>query len=105
VDSQSGGKNSQLRLGDVLRDIDHIDENLTIYGEEGQPIGPSILVALIDEEITGQPKGMTYLLEVHLVRDVLRVWKSWRGGREPNIEEACSAVGFYAAHDAYQPVE
>ncbi|MGV9652145.1 hypothetical protein [Streptomyces sp. NPDC003554] len=89
----------------MLRGIDQFDGDLTIYSENGQPVGPSTLVAMIDEEVADRPEGMSYLLEVHLVRDVLRVWKSWRGGREPNAEEASAAVRFYATHDAYQPVE
>jgi hypothetical protein len=105
VDSQSGDESSRLRLADVLLDIEHIDDDLTIYRESGQPIGPSIRVALVDEEADGEPKGMSYMLEVHLVRDVLRVWKSWRNNREPNIEEACVAIDFYSTHDTFQPVE
>lgn len=105
MDSQSGDETSQLRLADVLRDIDEIDGDLTLYVEEGRPVGPSTLIALIDEELADPPQGLSYLLEVHLVRDVLRVWKSWRDGREPDIEEACSAISFYAVHDAYQPAD
>jgi hypothetical protein len=105
VDSQSGDETSQLRLADVLRDIDEIDGDLTINIEKGRPVDPSTLIALIDEELAGPPEGVSYLLEVRLARDVLRVWKSWRGGRDPDIEEACSAVSFYAVHDAYQPVD
>jgi hypothetical protein len=95
----------------VLRDIDEIDEideidgDLTIYIGEGRPVDPSTLIALIDEELAGPPEGVSYLLELHLVRDVLRVWRGWRGGDEPDIEEACSAVSFYAVHDAYRPVD
>jgi len=105
VDSQSGDESSQLRLADVLRDIEHIDGDLTIYRERGPLVDPSIRIRLVDEEIDGEPEGMAYLLEVHLVRDVIRVWKSWRSGREPSVEEACAAIGFYAAHDAFQPVD
>ncbi|HEV7451041.1 MAG TPA: hypothetical protein VGO16_06565, partial [Pseudonocardiaceae bacterium] len=66
MDSQSGDETSQLSLADVLRDIDEIDGDLTIYIEKGRPVDPSTLIALIDEELAGPPEGVSYLLEVHL---------------------------------------
>ncbi|WP_157856326.1 hypothetical protein [Actinacidiphila yeochonensis] len=103
VDSQSGDESSQLRLGDALRDLDELDGELTIYVASGQTVDLAIPAALVDEGIDNQPEGMAYLIEVHLARDVLRVWKAWRDGQEPTREEACSALSYYASHDAYQP--
>lgn len=105
MDSHFGDESSQLRLADLLRNIEQVDGDLTIYREAGPLIEPSSRVALVDEEADGEPEGMVYMLEVHLVRDVLRVWKSWRRGPEPSTEEACAAISFYATHDAFQPIE
>lgn len=103
MDSQSGDESSQLRVGDVIRDLGELDGGLTIYVASGRTVDLTISAALVDEEIDDQPEGMAYLLEVHLARDVLLVWKAWRDGQEPTREEACSAVVYYASHDAYQP--
>lgn len=106
MDSPFGDVESgQAGLRDLLGSVDRIDDDLTIYVASGQPIGPSVPAVLVDEEAAGPPEGMAYLLEVHLVKDVLRVWREWRGGQEPTAEQACSAVAFYSSHDAYQPRE
>lgn len=103
MDSQSGDESSQFRLGNVLRDLGELDGGLTIYVASGRTIDLAIPATLVDEETDDQPEGMAYLIEVHLAKDVIRVWKSWRDGQEPTREESCSAVVYYAKHDAYQP--
>jgi hypothetical protein len=60
----------------VVHGIEQVDDSLTTYREAEQPTEPSIRVALVDEETDGEPKGMAYMLEIPLVRDVLRVWKA-----------------------------
>ena len=50
------------------------------------------------------PGGLAYLLEVAVAHDVLRVWSSWRDGRQPTPEQAANAIIYYAQQDAYQPV-
>jgi hypothetical protein len=106
VGSPSGDEpQQQLSLADVIREIARLDPDLTVYVPSGEPVEPTTRVVLVDEEAEEQPdEGMTYLLEVHLMRDVLRVWKTWRGGREPTSSEACGAIAYYAKHVAYQPV-
>ncbi len=51
------------------------------------------------------PAVLEYLLEVVVAQDVLRVWASWREGRQPDPEQAVNAVIYYAHWDAYQPVD
>ena len=103
--SPSGDEPPSLRLSDVLQTIDQFDDGLTLYIATGEPIDLATTVVLIDEDMGEPPNGVSYLLEVHLVRNVLQVWKEWRGGQEPTLTEACAAVGFYASHDAYQPID
>lgn len=47
----------------------------------------------------------SYLIEVALARDVLKVWSAWRDGAEPSTEAATTAIIYYATNDAYVPVE
>lgn len=103
--SQSRDGLTLLKLVDVVRDIDELNSGLAIYAAHEQPVEVSTPVALVNEEIDDPPNGMSYLLEVHLVRDVLRVWKLWRPDREPTLAEACAAVSYYASRDAYQPTD
>jgi len=53
--------------------------------------------------VTRRPEVYEYFLEVDLVREVLEVWSAWRNGQIPTTNEACTAVIYYAEHDAYQP--
>jgi hypothetical protein len=48
--------------------------------------------------------GMTYLLEVRLAKEAIRVWSEWRNGAAPTSEDRVAAVVYYATHDAYLPV-
>lgn len=52
----------------------------------------------------GVAKGMPYLLEVFLAKEVLGVWSQWRNGCIPSSDERCEAVIHYAKNDAYKPV-
>jgi len=47
------------------------------------------------------PEGMKYLLEVELAKEVIRVWKDWRNGKEPSPYEKYQAVLYYVKNDAY----
>jgi hypothetical protein len=49
--------------------------------------------------------GFNYFLEVYLAKEVIDVWRNWRGGREPNLAQMCEALIFYASRDAYLPVD
>jgi hypothetical protein len=57
-----------------------------------------------DEELAAPPEGTEYVLEVSLMRNVLKVWSAWRNGAAPSIPQACEAVLHYAERDAYLPV-
>jgi hypothetical protein len=62
-------------------------------------------VVPVDEETQTPPAGTGYLLEVELAPEVPRVWRDWRGGAEPDRDEAYSeAIHHYADRDAYLPV-
>jgi hypothetical protein len=92
------------RLGQLLRRLDRLDEELTIYVPADDPVTPDTPVALIDEASANPPADLRYLLEVHMAREVLDVWRDWRAGRQPSVEQAVEAVTYYAERDAYLPV-
>lgn len=96
---------SGTSLGSMIGRLPDLDDALTIYVAGDGPVTADSVVVLVDEENEDSPAGTRYLLEVSQARDVLRVWSSWRGGRVPDVTEACRAVSHYARHDAYQPVD
>ena len=93
-------------LGDVLRSIGEIDDELIIYvARDGRP-NVSSIVELITLDLIGSVNpDFRYLLEVQLAKDVMETWSEWRDGRASTIYEACAAVVYYSEHDAYIPVE
>ena len=91
------------RLVDVMAALASADSEATIY--VSLPIEPySDAVVCMEPDEGGDPPGLSYLLEVSLARNVLRVWTRWRGGRQPSLEEAAKAVIYYAQQDAYEPL-
>lgn len=92
-------------MGELVSRLDAVDDNLTVYVPSRDSISAELPIELVDEEGDGPSAGMTYLLEVDLVKDVIRVWREWRGGRNPDLRQACEAVSYYASHDAFQPID
>jgi len=96
-----------MTLADLMERLDRLDDELTIYAEEDPDwSADSPAVACPEPESGGLPdeaRGMSYLLEVSLAKEVVQVWSEWRGGREPTVAEKCAAVIYYAEHDAYLP--
>jgi hypothetical protein len=90
-------------LGDVLHEIDYLNEEATIYVRDG-PVDDSTESLLLAEGEAPLP-GFKYLLEVFLAKDVIDVWSKWRGGERPSRAERSAAVAHYASHDAYLPVD
>jgi hypothetical protein len=48
---------------------------------------------------------LRYLLEVALAREGIDVWRAWRPGHTPSLEDKLAAVTYYAEHDAWLPAE
>lgn len=91
------------RLGDVLKSIDALDPEGTIYAPSHRPLSADspVVVAIEGSPV---PAGLKYLLEVAIADDVLEVWSAWRSGRVPSADDAVAAVEWYTDHDAYMPV-
>jgi hypothetical protein len=89
-----------LTLGDVVARLDDFDEDDTIYVEAPEP-GARAVVAREAEDVD----GLRYLLEVGLAKEAIAVWRSWRAGRTPTLDEEVAAVIYYPQNDAWMPVE
>ncbi len=87
-------------LADVLQRLGSFDEDATIFVADEPPAADT--PALVCPE-GSQPPGWAYLLEIYLAREVLEVWRQWRGLRDASAEEALTAVLHYAENDAYLP--
>ncbi|WP_405677486.1 hypothetical protein OG292_23550 [Streptomyces sp. NBC_01511] len=100
-----------IRYGDsismhqLLESIDQLDPEAIVYTwNTSSSLSPSSSLVLMEDEEYA-PSGSSYLLEVHLIKDVITVWSEWRDGRAPSLDEKCAAVAHYATHDAYIPTD
>lgn len=96
-----------MTLADLMGQLDSLDDDFTIYAEKNPEWSAnSLAVACPEPEEGGVPaeaRGMSYLLEVFLSKDVVEVWSGGRGGRKPTAVDKCEAVIHYAEYDAYLP--
>jgi hypothetical protein len=86
-----------------------LDDDDTIYAAQ-EPEWTATSRAVVarnpaDGSVPRGADGFRYLLEVYLAREVIDVWREWRGGRKPTVGQMCDAVIFYASRDAYLPVD
>jgi hypothetical protein len=96
--------NDPIPLERIISGIEEFDEELVMYAPAGIPVSPETPVYLVDEELAEPPAGTEYVLEISLMKDVIKVWSAWRNGAVPSIPQACEAVLYYAERDAYLPV-
>jgi hypothetical protein len=89
-----------VTLRDVIGRLDEFAEDETIYAESAAPEAE----ALVADEREG-PDPLPYLLEVALAREAIDVWKAWRPGQTPSLDEKVAAVIYYAQNDAWLPVD
>ena len=93
-----------MQLKEILEDLENLDESLSIYAKknpEWSTDSEAFLVFGYDKIILGE---FQYLLEIHIVKEVIDVWSKLHDGKAPSIEEVCEAVIYYAEYDAYLPV-
>jgi hypothetical protein len=99
-------KCKNMKLIELINQIDSIDDNLIIFVSENMEFDENInAVAAPNYQLEGggKPKGMVYLLEVNLAKEAIEVWKDWRSGKEPTDKDKCQAVIHYAIYDSYLP--
>lgn len=101
----------QAPIISLIDEIDQYDDEDIIYVHVGKvsQLTPETFSSLMyftdEEEVLLTTDNRTYLLEVYLVKEVLQVWREWRKGRAPTLNEKYEAIKYYAENDAYVPVE
>ncbi|GAB2810850.1 hypothetical protein [Lentzea nigeriaca] len=90
-------------LRDLPDRLNELDDDSTIYAAPPWTSASAAVAVVEDspEMHAALAAGMTYLLEVDLVYDVLEAWHEWRPGRTATSDDKCAAVIHYAEHDAY----
>jgi hypothetical protein len=92
-----------LTLRDVVERLDTFGDDQTIYAESPTP---SARAAVATERDDGSPApGLEYLLEIAAAREAIDVWRAWRGGRQPSLDDKLEAVLYYARNDAWLPAD
>jgi hypothetical protein len=94
-----------VTLSDVIRDLDRLDDDDTIYAEA--PAGSARAVVAREPDDGTLPQeaiGLHYFLEVDVAKDAIRVWSEWRGVT-PSADEKLAAVIYYAVNDAFLPTD
>lgn len=98
-----------MKLIDIIDNLESFDVNLTIYAKK-TPNWEQTSYAVVTQDpesgiLPEEAKGLYYLMEIYLAKEILNVWSEWRNGRKPNIQEKLEAIIYYSTHDAYMPVE
>lgn len=92
-----------MRLLDTIRLIDTFDARSTIYAALPWTHESAVVVDVEPEgggvPISAQDRGMTYFLEVAVIREFLHEWEPALGG-VPSHEDQCTRLIQFAIHDA-----
>jgi len=89
-----------MTLRDVIERLDEFGADETIFAESATPTARAA-VGVEDEDESGLP----YLLEVAVALEAIEVWKAWRPGEAPSLDDKLAAVIHYAENDAWLPIE
>jgi hypothetical protein len=91
-------------LRDIVSALDELDEDATIYTDGSSPAAQAAVVPGTDAA-EAKGAGLRYFLEVSLAKDAVAVWRAWRNGAEPTVDDKLAAISYYATQDAYLPVD
>jgi len=89
-----------MTLEDAIRDLDSLDNSLTICAAR-MPKWTRMSEAVLCPATQAHVCRLPYCLEVSVAKDVLEAWSFMRDGRVPNLAEKCEAIIHYAENDAY----
>jgi hypothetical protein len=94
-----------MTLRDAFARLDDFEDDETIFAASATPAARAVVAAAAaDGSPPSSAEGLRYLLEVSLAREAIEVWRAWRPGRTPSLEDKLAAVTHYAEHDAWLPV-
>ena len=88
-------------LRDIVGVLDELDDEALIYTDGSSPAARAAVVTAGE----ASKAGLRYFLEVALARDAVDVWRAWREGAEPTLDDKLMAISYYADNDAYLPVD
>jgi len=91
-------------LRDVVKALDELDEDGVIYTDGSSPAARAVVLRETDAA-QAKAAGLRYFIEVSLATDAVDVWRAWRDGAEPTIDDKLMAISYYATNDAYLPVD
>jgi hypothetical protein len=91
-------------MREVVARLDEFGDDETVYAESPTPTARAAVAAEPDDGSPHVP-GLEYLLEIAAARQAIEVWRAWRPGREPTLEDKLEAVIYYARNDAWLPAE
>lgn len=95
-----------MTLRDVVARLDEFADVETIYAESASPTARAAVAAEPgDGSLPPSAAGLAYLLEVDAAREAIEVWRAWRPGRTPTLDDQVAAVMYYAENDAWRPIE
>jgi hypothetical protein len=84
--------------------LDELDDDATIYTDGSSPAARAAVIPGTDVA-EAKEAGLRYFLEVPLAKDAVAVWREWRNGAEPTIDDKIAAISYYATQDVYLPVD
>jgi hypothetical protein len=95
-----------MTLRDVIARLDQFEDDETIFAESATPTARAVVGT---EARDGSPPstavGLRYLLEVAVAREAVDVWRAWRPGQRPTLDDKLAAVIYYAENDAWLPID
>jgi hypothetical protein len=101
-----------MTLRQVIQRLESYDDELTIWARARTDLADltpdteaMVAPALEDDSTWWAERGLSYVLEVDIAKDAIRVWRQDRGGAEPSAAQHCAALIYYAVNDAFLEVD
>jgi hypothetical protein len=95
-----------VTLRDVIARLADFAEDETRDADSATPTARAVVAAEPDGgSVPLAAAGLRYLLEVALAREGISVWRHWRPGQTPTLDDKVAAVTYYAANDAWLPID
>lgn len=97
-----------MKIIEIIENVDKMSDDLVIFIDATETFNKNSeagIRTITDLVINNQiPEGMKYYLEVMIAKKVLQVWREWRNGRTPTLNEKFQAITYFVQHDSYQPI-
>jgi hypothetical protein len=98
--------NPRVTLRDVIARLDEFADDGTIYAESATATARAVVAAEPgDASVPPAAAGLNYVLEIATAREAIDVWRTWRPGHIPTLDDKVAAVTYYAGNDAWLPIK